>query len=98
MRLLAFVVALALSGCPAPVPTQPKQPLPPTPDGGGSACWYACVNLYGLSCPEGDDVPKCVRACEATQAVSYARMRADCVAAASSVAQVRTCDVRCLGR
>ena len=77
--------------------------MPPTPDaeedGVVSKCSKACKRLAAedLQCPEALGFPggkSCASVCTQTQGTPF-EMKADCVIAAKTVADVQACHLRC---
>jgi hypothetical protein len=69
----------------------------PNPD---PSCVGACAQLEVLGCPEAGPSPggiPCPGWCSRYHAVGYMRPWAECVAASTSVGDVRACGVKCGG-
>lgn len=94
-----LVLALLLIGAcvttpPAPVPPPSPGYDPPAPE----ACAAACEKLTELHCPEATPTRNglsCRTICERVERGGYMSFRPKCIAGASSVETVRTCNVRC---
>lgn len=86
-RLLLVVVGLLLA-C-----TQPLAPSPGLP-----ACAAACDVMTQAGCPEGLS-PTCVKDCEAIARLGYIwtddTSGPACVAAATTVEAIQSCNVKC---
>ena len=89
MRLL-FLCAF-VCGC--------VESVPPKAVGTITGCQEACDQLAELKCPEGDNVDKCLAACEDVAQAGYIWTTEStgplCIVKAETVLDVRACNVRC---
>jgi len=100
MKPWILVAALALVGCPHPMP-EPDAGPPPDGDSGSAdidgaidSVTAACKSLNALRCAAGG--PNCVSALRAGQAARISDFKPACLAHAKTVADVEACGtVKC---
>jgi len=95
----AVLGAWLSTGC----PPAPKPDPAPKPTPAADGCDAACRNLDRLNCPDrnargrddiagtADDVP-CAQACRDVEATGIVEMNTQCVAAAPSCSEARSCN------
>ena len=90
--------ALAAACTPAAAPSHPVGDAGDLPAEDPTSCAPACVKLRELGCREGGDSAageSCETLCVRVVTTSEMPLPIACVAKASSVAEVRSCGVRC---